>query len=103
MVKERFTIQLTKPKEQLDKTWIRLSKDTGLIYVNVGHHGRFYADVSKKVIHITKSSVGSYKVTYKGPWETEQGKLVGTAVTKTYYFTVSVRDRVAFEKVFGLS
>jgi len=102
MVQERFAIQLTKPKAESDKTWIRVSKDTGLIYVNVGHHGRFYADLSKNVIHVTKSTVGSYKVSYTGPWETEQGKLVGTAVTKTYYFTVCARDRAAFEKVFGL-
>jgi len=62
MVKERFAIQLTKPKAEGDTTWIRVSKDTGLIYVNVGHHGRFYADLSKNVIHVTKSTVGSYKV-----------------------------------------
>jgi hypothetical protein len=103
MVKERFIIQLTRPTEHLEKTWIQVSKDTGFIYVNVGHHGRFYANLSKNVIFVTKTRVGSYKITYTGPWETEQGKLIGNAVTKTYYFTVSTRDRAAFEKVFGLS
>lgn len=103
MVNSKFIIQLTKPKEDSIKTWIRVSKDTGFIYVNVGHHGRFYANLSQNVIRVTKNTVGSYKVTYKGPWETEQGKFIGAAITKTYHFTVSVRDKAAFEQVFNLN
>lgn len=102
MTNVRFVIHLTKPNTQ-DKTWIRVETDTGFTYVNVGHHGRFYGNLANDEIRVAKSTVGNYKVTYTGAWETEQGKLVGNAVTKTYYFTVGERDRSAFEKVFHLS
>lgn len=81
---------------------IRVSKDKDIIYVNVGHHGRFYANLSKNVISVIKNKIGSYKITYTGPWETEEEKLIGKSVTKTYYFTVNTRYKKTFDKVFNI-
>lgn len=102
MIQVRFAITLTKPKSQKEKAWIRVSTDTGFIYVNVGNHGRFYGNLADDAIRVAKSTVGTYKITYRGPWETEQGKPLGNAVIKNYYFTVTERDRVKFEKAFKL-
>ena len=101
MTNVRFVIHLTKPNTQY-KTWIRVETDTGFTYVNVGHHGRFYGNLANDEIRVTKSTVGNYRFTYTGLWESETGKRVGN-VTKTYYFTVGERDRAAFERIFHLS